>query len=51
LAGGIIRLSNSDISFNTTAVAGAGGQTYGNNRISGNGSPGTALVAASPGQQ
>jgi hypothetical protein len=49
--GGTVRMSNSDITFNTTAVSGAGGQTYGNNRIAGNGSPGTALVAASPGQQ
>jgi hypothetical protein len=50
-ANGTIRLSNSDISYNTTGVSAAGGQTYGNNRISGNGTPGTALTAASPGQQ
>jgi hypothetical protein len=50
---GTIRLSNSDLTFNTTAVTvgTAGGQTYGNNRIAGNGSPGQALVAAVPGQQ
>ena len=50
-ANGVIRLSNSEIAFNTTGVSAAGGQTYGNNRISGNGSPGTALTAAVPGQQ
>jgi hypothetical protein len=50
-ANGVIRLSNSDIAYNTTGVSAAGGQTYGNNRINGNGSPGTALVAAVPGQQ
>ena len=50
-ANGTIRLSNSDIAFNTTAVSNTGGQTYGNNRISGNTAVGTALSAASPGQQ
>jgi hypothetical protein len=50
-ANGTIRLSNSDIVFNSTAVTGTGGQTYGNNRIAGNAVVGTALVAASPGQQ
>jgi hypothetical protein len=51
--GGTIRMSNSDITFNTTAVAlgTTGGQTYGNNRIAGNGATGPALVAAVPGQQ
>jgi hypothetical protein len=50
-ANGAIRLSDSDIAFNTTGVSGANGQTYGTNRISGNTSPGTALSSASPGQQ
>jgi hypothetical protein len=51
-ANGTIRLSNSDIVNNTTAVTGTGSaQTYGNNRIAGNGAVGNALVAASPGQQ
>jgi hypothetical protein len=50
---GPIRLSNSDLVFNVTAVAvgTTGGQTYGNNRIAGNGATGPALVAAVPGQQ
>jgi Right handed beta helix region len=49
---GTIRLSNSDISFNTTtAVNGAGGVTYGNNRIAGNAAVGTPLTPSSPGQQ
>jgi hypothetical protein len=50
---GTIRLSNSDLTFNTTAVAlgSTGGQTYGNNRIAGNGATGPALVAVVPGQQ
>jgi hypothetical protein len=39
--GGNIRLSNTDIAFNTTAISGAT-ISWGNNRISGNGSPGTA---------
>jgi hypothetical protein len=50
-ANGTIRLSNSDLVLNVTAVAGAGGQTYGNNRINGNGATGPALTAAVPGQQ
>jgi hypothetical protein len=51
-ANGTIRLSNSDIVNNTTAVTGTGAaQTYGNNRVAGNGAVGNALVAASPGQQ
>ena len=45
-ANGTIRLSNSDILFNGTAVTGTGVQTYGNNRIAGNGAVGTALAAA-----
>jgi hypothetical protein len=39
--GGNIRLSNTDIAFNTTAITGAT-ISWGNNRISGNGSAGTA---------
>jgi hypothetical protein len=50
-SGGAIRLSNSDIVFNGTAVTGAGGQTYGTNRINGNGAVGTGLTAAIPGLQ
>jgi hypothetical protein len=50
-ANGTIRLSNSDILFNGTAVTGTGGQTYGNNRINGNTAVGTALTTASPAQQ
>jgi len=50
-ANGTVRLSNSDILFNSTAVTGAGGQTYGNNRIAGNTAVGAALTAASPAQQ
>ena len=50
-ANGTIRLSNSDITFNATAVFGAGGQTYGNNRIAANAAVGTALTAAVPAQQ
>jgi hypothetical protein len=49
---GTIRVSNSDIAFNTTtAVNGAGGLSYGNNRISGNAAVGTPLGAPTPGQQ
>lgn len=40
IGGGVIRLSNSDIAFNTTGISGAT-QSFGNNRISGNGSAGT----------
>ena len=42
-AGGVltIRLGNNDIAFNTTALSGAT-QSFGNNRIEGNGSLGTA---------
>jgi Right handed beta helix region len=39
--GGTIRLSNSDIAFNTTGISTAT-TSFGNNRISGNGSAGTA---------
>jgi hypothetical protein len=50
---GTIRLSNSDLTFNTTAVAvgSTGGTTYGTNRIAGNGATGPALVGAVPGLQ
>jgi hypothetical protein len=50
-ATGAIRLSNTDLVLNVTAVAGAGGQTYGNNRINGNGATGPALTGAVPGLQ
>jgi hypothetical protein len=40
-AGAIVRLSNTDISFNGTAITGAT-QSFGNNRISGNTAVGTA---------
>jgi hypothetical protein len=42
-AGGVltIRLGNNDIAFNATAITGAT-QSFGNNRIEGNGSLGTA---------
>ena len=49
-ANGTIRLSNSDISFNGTGISGTA-TSYGNNRISGNTSPGTTPTPASPGQQ
>jgi Right handed beta helix region len=39
-----IRLSNNDISFNTTGISGAT-QSHTNNRIQGNGTPGTAPTA------
>jgi hypothetical protein len=48
--GGTASLSNNEISFNGTGIS-AASQSYGNNRIFGNGSPGTAPTAASPGQQ
>jgi hypothetical protein len=38
---GSVRLSNSDIAFNSTAISGSAG-TFGNNRFSGNSAPGTA---------
>jgi hypothetical protein len=43
--GGIIRLSNNDISFNRTGIAGST-TSFGNNRISGNTAAGTAPTAA-----
>jgi hypothetical protein len=42
-----IRMSNSDISFNTTGLSGAT-FTHGNNRVTGNGSVGTAPTLISP---
>jgi hypothetical protein len=50
-ANGTVRMSNSDIAYNTTVSTGAGGQSYGNNRINANTNPGTGFTAASPGQQ
>lgn len=35
-AGGTIRISNTNIAFNATGIAGAGVQTFSNNRIAGN---------------
>lgn len=48
LAQGTVRLSDNDIAFNTTGISGAT-TSFGNNRISGNGWPGTAPTVA--GQQ
>jgi Right handed beta helix region len=48
--GGNIRLSNSDVNFNTTAFSGAI-TTYGNNRVFGNAAIGTALSPAGTGVQ
>jgi hypothetical protein len=42
-----IRLNNSDISFNTQGISGAT-FSHGNNRITGNGSPGTAPTLIAP---
>jgi len=47
VAGGTIVLSNNDIAFNTTGITGAT-QSFTNNRISGNGTPGTAPTQISP---
>jgi hypothetical protein len=41
VAGGVVRLADTDIAFNTTAITNAT-QSFGNNRITGNGSVGTA---------
>ena len=40
VSGGIVRLSNTDVSFNATGISGTV-SSYGNNRFSGNGSDGT----------
>jgi hypothetical protein len=48
---GTVRLSDTEILYNGTAVLATGGQTYGTNRIAGNAALGNPLVAASPGQQ
>jgi hypothetical protein len=48
--GGNVRLSNTDINFNTAAFSGAT-TTYGNNRVFGNGSVGTTPGAAGAGVQ
>jgi hypothetical protein len=50
-ANGTIRMSNSDIVFNTTASTGVGVLTYGNNRINANTNPGVGFTAAVPGLQ
>jgi hypothetical protein len=55
LAGGAIRASNNDISFNTTAKSGNGLFSFGNNRLNENtndgnafqGRPGVAVAGAS----
>jgi hypothetical protein len=39
-----VRLSNTDIAFNSTAISGGTG-SFGNNRLSGNGVAGTNLIA------
>jgi len=49
-SGGTVGLANTDIVFNGTGIVGAT-QSYLNNRIFGNTTPGTAPTAASPGQQ
>jgi hypothetical protein len=51
VANGTIRMSNSDIAFNTTASSGTGASTYGNNRINGNTNAGVGFAPVSPGQQ
>jgi hypothetical protein len=38
-----VRLSNTDVAFNSTAISGGTG-SFGNNRLSGNGTPGTNLI-------
>ncbi|MEA2941556.1 MAG: hypothetical protein QOD09_2085 [Bradyrhizobium sp.] len=50
-ANGTVRMSNSDIAFNTTVSSGTGPQSYGNNRINGNTNPGSGFAAVVPGQQ
>jgi len=50
-ANGTIRMSNSDVVYNATATAGAGSQSYGNNRMNGNTSNGVGFAAVVPGQQ
>jgi len=50
-ANGTIRMSNSDIAYNTTASSGTGPSTYGNNRVNGNTNPGAGFAAVSPAQQ
>jgi hypothetical protein len=50
-ANGTVRMSNSDIAFNTTVSSGTGALTYGNNRVNGNTNPGVGFTAAVPGQQ
>jgi hypothetical protein len=45
VGGGILRIRNSDIAFNTTAASGAW-VSFGNNALTGNGAAGTAPTAA-----
>jgi hypothetical protein len=47
LNGGVVRLSNTNIAFNTTGIAGAT-QSFVTNRIAGNGTPGVAPTAIPP---
>ncbi len=50
-ANGTIRMSGSDIAYNTTATAGVGPQSYGTNRMNGNTSNGAGFAAVVPGLQ
>jgi hypothetical protein len=50
-ANGTIRMSNSDIAYNTTVSSGTGSSSYGNNRVNGNTNPGVGFAAVVPGQQ
>jgi hypothetical protein len=50
-ANGTVRMSNSDIAFNTTVSSGTGPSSYGNNRINANTNPGVGFAAVVPGQQ
>jgi len=50
-ANGTVRMSNSDIAFNTTVSSGSGPSSYGNNRINGNTNAGVGFAAVVPGQQ
>ena len=45
-----VAITNSDITYNGTGIAGAT-TSYVNNRIFGNAGPGTTPTAANPGQQ
>jgi hypothetical protein len=50
-ANGNVRMSNSDIAYNTTVSSGASPQSYGNNRINANTNPGVGFTSVVPGQQ